>query len=162
ERDDVDVLPYLLDDLVAGLLGDPREDRKAAELLRLGRHHDLETRVHFGLRSASRARTVTSSCSRNSSLSGPRNSAGREGGGRAPAEQAPGPARPALRGRIPSEGGESAGPSPMGPGRRPGRSVPARRRRRPALVLAPSTRAPVPGRVARGQRPPGRGPPRHL
>src|SRR5437773_4192590 len=83
ERDDVDVLPYLLDDLVAGLLGDPREDRKAAELLRLGRHHDLETRVHFGLRSASRARTVTSSCSRNSSLSGPRNSAGREVGGRA-------------------------------------------------------------------------------
>src|SRR5207245_3876666 len=82
ERDVVHVVPHLLDDLVAGPLRDPREQVKPSEPLGFRGHHDLETRVHLGLRKASRARTVTSSCSRNSSLSGPRNSAGREGGGR--------------------------------------------------------------------------------
>jgi len=83
EPDDVDVLADLLDDLVACLLGDAGEERKPAQLLRWGGHHHLEATAHRGLLRASRARAITSSCKRNSSLSGPRNSAGFAGADRA-------------------------------------------------------------------------------
>src|SRR5262249_54056404 len=90
---EVEVLADLVDDLLAGLLGDSGEEREVFQQLGIGRDLELQPALvalaelgaieaHFsGLRRASMARTRTSSWSRSSSPSGPLNSAGFAGAG---------------------------------------------------------------------------------